>query len=53
MDSGDDVKERRFARAIWTDESGNTSPFDRERGVLDSVNAAKVFVDVLNFQQSR
>lgn len=53
MDSGNNVEERRFARTVWADKPGNTSSFYRERGVLDSVNAAKVFVDVLNFQQSR
>ena len=53
MDPGNDVKERGFARAVWTDEPGDTSPFNRKRSVLDGVNAAKVFVDVLNFQQSR
>ncbi len=51
MDTCNHVEERGLSGAVWPDQSGNAPLFDRQRSVLHGVDAAEVFVKVLNVQQ--
>ena len=47
--SRDDVEQRGFARAVRADQSGNASPFNTKRGILDGVDAAEMLIEMLDF----
>ncbi len=53
MDAGDNVEERGFPRPVRTDQSSDASLLNRQRSILNGVDATEVLTEVLNIQQSR
>src|SRR5262245_6776069 len=50
--AGDDVEERRLARAIGANQTGNLPLFHGERAVAQGLNAAKGFGERLHFEHA-